>query len=273
MDKTTISALIRKNFPAPFGFCSIESAKPFLNCRALSRVPQDARSVIVLTFPYYTGEHPQRNISRYAMIPDYHLVAGDYLQKLCAVLKESFPQHQFEAFVDNSPLREVACGQAAGLGVIGDNGLLIHPTYGSYLFLGEIVTDLVIEADFPIGEHCLHCGACRKACPHSALQENGSVELPLCRSHITQKKGELSDFEQEQIRAGGLIWGCDICNDICPMNKHPLLTPISEFLESVIPIMDEELILEYLDSRPYNYRGKKTILRNFSLLNDQKSQV
>ena len=82
MDKLKISQLLRENFPAPFGFCSIEAAQPYLNCRALSHIPQDARSVIVLTFPYYTGEHPQRNISRYAMIPDYHLVAGEYLKKL-----------------------------------------------------------------------------------------------------------------------------------------------------------------------------------------------
>ncbi len=271
MDKTTISQLIRENFPAPFGFCSIEKAQPYLNCRALSRIPQDAQSVIVLTFPYYTGEHSQRNISRYAVIPDYHLVAGEYLRRLCDLLKKEFPQQQFEPFVDNSPLREVACGQAAGLGVIGDNGLLIHPIYGSYLFLGEIVTDLFIGEDASIGEHCLHCGACRKACPNSALLENGSVNLELCRSHITQKKGELSDFEREQIRSGGLIWGCDICNDICPMNQNPQMTPISEFLASVLPVMDETMILEYLDSRPFNYRGKKTILRNLSLLNKQKS--
>ena len=271
MDKTKISQLIRDHFPAPFGFCSIESAQPYLTCRALSRVPQDARSVIVLTFPYYTGEHIQRNISRYAMIPDYHLVAGEYLKNLCSLFKEAFPQYQFEAFVDNSPLREVACGQAAGLGVIGDNGLLIHPTFGSYLFLGEIVTDLFLEPDVPIGEHCLHCGACQKACPQGALQKNGSVELSLCRSHITQKKGELSDFEKEQILEGRLIWGCDICNDVCPMNQTPQISPIPEFMASVLPLMDEQLILDFLDNRPFNYRGKKTILRNYYLLNKQNS--
>ena len=269
MEKANISALIRKNFPAPFGFCSIENGQPYLNCRALSRIPQDARSVIVLLFPYYTGEYPQRNISRYAMVPDYHLVAGEYLKKLCALFKEQYPDYQFEAFVDNSPLREVACGQAAGLGVIGDNGLLIHPAFGSYLFLGEIVTDLLLEPNGTIGKHCLHCGACRNACPQGALQENGSVELSLCRSHITQKKGELSKFEQQEIQKGGLIWGCDICNDVCPMNKNPQITPIPEFLASVTPVMAESLILELLDGRPFNYRGKKTILRNLSLLNDQ----
>lgn len=271
MDNSVVSSLIKAHFPAPFGFCAINKGQPYLNCRALSRIPQDACSVIVLLFPYYTGEHPKRNISRYAMIPDYHLVAGKYLSTLCALLKEAYPSHAFEGFVDNSPLREVACGQAAGLGVIGDNGLLIHPHYGSYLFLGEIVTDLPLEPSEPLGEHCLRCGACHRACPQGALQKNGSIDLPLCRSHITQKKGELSDFEREQILQGALIWGCDICNDVCPMNKNTALTPVPEFLSSVTPCMDEEQILALLDSRPYNYRGKKTILRNYHLLNGQKS--
>ena len=271
MDNSIVKNIISEHFPAPFGICSIHAAQPYLNCRAKSRIPANASSVIVLLFPYYTGEHPDRNISRYAMIPDYHLVAGDYLKKLCEILKEHFPTSAFEPFVDNSPLREVSCGQAAGLGIIGDNGLLIHPQYGSYVFLGEIVTDLELTPSSPIGTDCLHCGACRKTCPQAALQENGSVELSLCRSHISQKKGELSEAEQEQLLAGGLIWGCDICNDVCPLNKNVVLTPIPEFLSSVTPHMNEENILALLDSRPYNYRGEKTILRNFYLLQNRKN--
>ena len=270
MDNSIVNQIISENFPAPFGVCSIEAAQPYLNCRAKSRIPAKAASVIVLLFPYYTGEHPQRNISRYAMIPDYHIVAENYLKKLCEKLKAEFPQNSFEPFVDNSPLREVSCGQAAGLGVIGDNGLLIHPQYGSYIFLGEIVTDLQLTPSTPVGKDCLHCAACRKACPQGALQENGSVELPLCRSHISQKKGELSENEQEQLRLGGLIWGCDICNDVCPLNKNAAVTPIPEFLASVTPLMNEENILALLDSRAYNYRGEKTILRNFRLLQDKE---
>jgi len=261
-----VSVLVAQHFPAPFGFCSIEAGQPYLNCRAVNRIPTQARSVIVLLFPYYTGEHPKKNISRYAMIPDYHLVAGEYLKKVCTVLKSEFPQHCFEPFVDNSPLREVSCGQAAGLGIIGDNGLLIHPDYGSYIFLGEIVTDMMLTPSHPAKGNCFHCGLCRKACPLGALQQNGSVLLDLCRSHISQKKGELTSQEQEQLSDGGLIWGCDICNDVCPMNKNAAMSPIPEFLASVTPWMDEEAILSLMDSRPYNYRGKKTILRNYNLL-------
>ncbi len=257
---------IRKLFPGPFGICDIFTGQPYLDCRARRRIPEGACSVIVLAFPYYTGEHSPKNISRYAMIPDYHLVAGEYLRRICEHLRELFPSNHFEGFVDNSPLREVSCGQAAGLGVIGDNGLLIHPTYGSYLFLGEIVTDLPLVPNQPMGTGCLHCGACRRACPQGALQNNCSVELSLCRSHISQKKGELTPEEQEQLIQGGLIWGCDICNDVCPMNRNVTLTPIPEFLESLVPYLNEEQVLALLDRRAYNYRGKKTILRNYFLL-------
>lgn len=273
MENQSVSSLLQASFPAPFGFCSIEAGQPYLHCRALQRIPEKACSVIVLLFPYYTGNFPRHNISRYAMIPDYHQVAGAYLCRLCSLLKQQYPEHQFEAFVDNSPLREVACGYAAGLGIIGDHGLLIHPDYGSYCFLGEIVTDLPLTPSQPCGNACLHCQACQRACPQSALQANGSINLSLCRSHISQKKGELSETEQEQLRLGGLIWGCDICNDVCPLNRSPRITPIPEFLESVTPLMNEEQILSLLDERAYNYRGKKTILRNYYLVTGKKTDA
>ncbi len=263
-----IKQIIEQNFSGPFGFCSIEAGQPFLDCRAKIRIPEKACSVIVLAFPYYTGKHEKRNISRYAMIQDYHQVAGAYLNRICQQLSESFPENSFEAFVDNSPLREVSCGQAAGLGVIGDNGLLINHVYGSYIFLGEIVTNLLLNPSVPVGTGCFNCGLCREACPRGALQKNGSVELPLCRSHISQKKSELSEIEQQELIKGGLIWGCDICSDVCPMNKNAKTTPIPEFLNSTVAWLDEEAILNLLDSRAYNYRGKKTILRNYKLLFD-----
>lgn len=270
MEKEAVFPLIAHHFPAPFGAAPIESAMPFLPCRAVSRIPERACCVLVFLFPYYTGDWTARNISRYAMIPDYHLVAGQYLRELCELLQQAYPEHCFEPFTDNSPLREVACANAAGLGVIGDNGLLIHPLYGSYVFIGEIVTDLSIPLSTPSPSHCIQCGACRRICPNGAIQEDGSVELSLCRSHITQKKGELTAFEEDQIKQGGLIWGCDLCNDICPLNRNPRITPIPEFLDSITPYMKEEEVIALLKIRPYNYRGQKTILRNYHLLQDSE---
>lgn len=252
----------------PFGICSFEQILPCLECRAKQRIPQDAASVLVCLFPYYTGEHKERNISRYAMVTDYHMIAGEYLKRFCEALQEVFPQNQFEPFTDNSPIREVSAAFHAGLGRRGKNGLILHPKYGSYVFIGEVVTDLVLQPDQPLNPgECIGCGKCQKVCPQGALQSDGSVCLERCRSHITQKKGELTDWEIGQIQDGGLIWGCDICNDVCPMNQEAkVLTPVPEFLESAVAVLDAQIAERLLKTRAYNYRGKKTILRNIQLL-------
>lgn len=252
----------------PFGICSFEQILPCLECRAKQRIPQDAASVLVCLFPYYTGEHKERNISRYAMVTDYHMIAGEYLNRFCKALQEVFPQNQFEPFTDNSPIREVSAAFHAGLGRRGKNGLILHPKYGSYVFIGEVVTDLVLQPDQPLNPgECIGCGKCQNVCPQGALQSDGSVCLERCRSHITQKKGELTDWEIGQIQDGGLIWGCDICNDVCPMNQEAkVLTPVPEFLESTVAVLDAQIAERLLKTRAYNYRGKKTILRNIQLL-------
>lgn len=252
----------------PFGICSFEQILPCLKCRAKQRIPQDAASVLVCLFPYYTGEHKERNISRYAMVTDYHMIAGEYLKRFCEALQEVFPQNQFESFTDNSPIREVSAAFHAGLGRRGKNGLILHPKYGSYVFIGEVVTDLVLQPDQPLNPgECIGCGKCQKVCPQGALRSDGSVCLERCRSHITQKKGELTDWEIGQIQDGGLIWGCDICNDACPMNQEAkVLTPVPEFLESAVAVLDAQIAERLLKTRAYNYRGKKTILRNIQLL-------
>ena len=252
----------------PFGICSFEQILPCLECRAKQRIPQDAASVLVCLFPYYTGEHKERNISRYAMVTDYHMIAGEYLNRFCKALQEVFPQNQFEPFTDNSPIREVSAAFHAGLGRRGKNWLILHPKYGSYVFIGEVVTDLVLQPDQPLNPgECIGCRKCQNVCPQGALQSDGSVCLERCRSHITQKKGELTDWEIGQIQDGGLVWGCDICNDVCPMNQEAkVLTPVPEFLESTVAVLDAQIAERLLKTRAYNYRGKKTILRNIQLL-------
>lgn len=266
--KEVASKILSGKEAFPFGICSFEQILPCLECRAKQRIPQDAASVLVCLFPYYTGEHKERNISRYAMVTDYHMIAGEYLNRFCKALQEVFPKNQFEPFTDNSPIREVSAAFHAGLGRRGKNGLILHPKYGSYVFIGEVVTDLVLQPDQPLNPgECIGCGKCQNVCPQGALQSDGSVCLERCRSHITQKKGELTDWEIGQIQDGGLIWGCDICNDVCPMNQEAkVLTPVPEFLESAVAVLDAQIAERLLKTRAYNYRGKKTILRNIQLL-------
>lgn len=264
--KKLLTPVLSGDLPLPFGIASYSACLPLLPCRAASRIPEGAQSLIVCLFPYFIEALEERNLSRYAVIADYHQVAGDYLARACEVLQAAFPENQFVPFVDNSPIREVSAANLAGLGVIGENGLLINPLYGSYVFIGEIVTDLDIQPDPPSAPSCIQCGKCREACPGKAIRENGSIQLDHCRSHITQKKGSLTEEEQEQIRLGGLVWGCDICNEACPMNRNKLPSPIPEFYQSVIPVMGTETVDQLMKNRAFSYRGKAVLLRNLEIL-------
>lgn len=248
-----------------FGIASYLDMPPLLECRAKLRIPQKAKSVIVCLFPYNVGEFEGRNISRYAMLMDYHLIAGGILEKIKQDLILDFPNEQFEWFTDNSPIREVNAAWLAGLGVIGKNGLLINERFGSYVFIGEIVTTMELTPSQPNQKECLGCMACLQACPNGALSSHG-VNLEVCRSHITQKKGELTPFEIEEIKKGGLVWGCDICNDVCPMNKGVERSNIKEFYSAVVPHVAESDVEKGIKTRAYGYRGKKTILRNINIL-------
>jgi len=167
--------------------------------------------------------------------------------------------------VDASPIREVEGAYLAGLGRRGKNGQLFHEKYGSYCFIGEIVTDLVIKGDLPEQGDCPGCGRCLAACPTGALKEGG-VEKDRCRSHITQKKGELTDWEADQIALGGMAWGCDICTQACPLNAHPAITPIGAFHQKLLPVLTGENLPEALDDHALNYRGEKVLRRNLQIL-------
>ena len=248
----------------PCGVCSFEDVGALLDCRAKQRIPQDAKSVIVYLFPYWLGEefYENSNISKYSVPADYHLIAGEYLKKIAEVFKKDYPHNKFECFCDNSPLNEVRAAILCGLGVKGRNGLLINEKYGSFCFVGEIVTDLKIKYDCSVKKDCLECGACEKACPAKAISEKG-VDRNLCLSNVTQRKGELSEEEVSLIKKTKCIWGCDVCQNVCPMNKNIPGTPIKEFSDSAVSVYEKGASL---DGRAYNWRGRKVIERNLEYI-------
>lgn len=248
-----------------FGVCRFEDCLPLLPCLGARRLPEQARSVIVCLFPYRIGEWEARNVARYAVPPDYHKVAGGILQGLADSLARTSPGHLFVPFVDSSPLREVAAARLAGLGVVGRHGQLIHEVYGCQAFLGTVVTDLEISPDRPLEGGCLDCGRCLAACPTGALAPDRPLRRERCRSHITQKKGPLSPWEEAQIREGGLVWGCDLCTDACPMNTG-VFTPITAFYENPAPLLTEANLDRLLEEKPYGYRGRAVLMRNVTLI-------
>jgi len=199
----------------------------------------DARSVIMLALNYYQPDREtlpadHGRVSRYARGRDYHKVIGSMIRRLVRLLgKESgATADDFKWWVDYGPFAERAFAEKAGLGFIGKNGLLISRQFGSWLFLAEIVTTLELEPDDRHAINHGRCGTCRRcveACPTGAIVADSVVDARRCISYLTIEKP--SHFPSELTdRMGDLIFGCDICQQVCPHNgravltKHPDLT-------------------------------------------------
>lgn len=243
-------------------FAAVEDG--LLPCRAAARLPQTPRTVLCVLFPYrFEGERP-RNLSRYAAVPDYHVAAGEVLQRIAQDLRDADPDGAYEAFMDNSPLPEVRLAVAAGLGVRGDNGLFFSHTYGSFVFIGSIVTDREVGATAHPPAECRHCGACAATCPGGALTGDGRVDRVRCLSDITQRKGELTADEQVLLRRAGSAWGCDICQEICPLNRQARISPHPCFTGMQAELREPDLA--DLTGKAYGWRGKAVPARNLRLL-------
>ena len=179
---------------AAWGAAALGGLQPFLGPEAaeqLHTLCPGAQTVLVGAFPYYAGQAPG-NLSLSCRGEDYHLVLGRRLEQVCAGLRARHPSHTFVAGADNSPVPELAAAELAGVGCRGRHGLRIVPPYGSYVFLGTILTDLVLPSTGPSAETLCppHCRACQAACPTGALTEQG-CEVTRCLSDLTQRKGPL----------------------------------------------------------------------------------
>jgi len=247
---------------------------PYCVCRETSpeimaREEFAPKSVIIFLTPYYTGKG--ENISRYAVSLDYHIYVRDVASRLAEVLKQHFPEATFRAFGDHSPIDERHAAISAGLGILGDNGLVINEKYGTYVFVAELICDVPAEA---LGEistpaplsFCEHCGACKKACPTKILSGEGDA----CLSFITQKKGELAELEKELMIRHNTVWGCDECQSACPHNESPEITPIPFFHEERIEKLTGEILSslskQEFKRRAFSWRGRKTVERNLKIL-------
>ena len=182
-----------------------------------------ARSVIVVSLPYPddVGFPPSRDrgkISRYARGRDYHKVLGHRLRRLAEHVREGDRWHTWYS-VDTGPLLERDWAEAAGIGWIGKNALVLDREVGSWFFLGVIVTDRPYATDPPATDHCGTCRACLDACPTDAFVGARSVDARRCISYLTiEHRGDLDPELATQL--GGWIFGCDICQEVCPFNTR-----------------------------------------------------
>lgn len=231
-------------------------------------IMEDAKTIIACLCSYYCGKRPG-NISKYARGIDYHIVMRDKLSRLCSLLAERGFKAQM--FSDSGALNDRYIAVRAGLGFIGRNGFLINERFGTYTFIGYIITDCEIEPDEYKKRSCIGCGRCVSACPAGAIGGNGTDGYR-CLSYITQKKGSLTDEEAELIRASGCAWGCDVCQDVCPHNENAEYTDITEFRENLIDVLETDGCISNREfkrlygSRAFAWRGKAPLLRNLEIL-------
>lgn len=201
-----------------------------------------ARSVVCVLLNYRredalpaAGTGAWGRVARYARGVDYHIVVAAKLERMIARMRETADE-PFAArrCVDTAPLLERQLAARAGLGWIGRNTLLLHPRLGSYTFLGEIVTTLEIAADAPISDHCGSCRACLDACPTAAFPAPYQMDASRCISYLTiEHRGEIA--AELRAKMGDWVYGCDVCQEVCPFNRKPPLASDPQISASRTP--------------------------------------
>ncbi len=201
-----------------------------------------AKSVVTLLFNYFTDEKQTDpnapKISKYAYGKDYHLVVKDKLKDLMHFINEEVGEVSGRVFVDSAPVLERDWAKRSGTGWIGKNTLLINPKAGSYFFLAELIIDLELVYDTPMKDYCGTCTRCIDACPTEAISSEGYLmDGSKCISYLTiELKNEIIP-PQYKSQMEGWMFGCDICQDVCPWNrfskKHdePQFEPHLQLLE------------------------------------------
>ncbi|MFW6271368.1 MAG: tRNA epoxyqueuosine(34) reductase QueG [Bacillota bacterium] len=227
------------------------------------------KSIIALGMSYansesYTDE--DMYIADYARGKDYHLIFQERMELLEKYIKKQVPDVKMIAYADTGPLLDREIAWKAGLGWFGKNNNIINSRYGSYLLLGEILTDLQLEYDSPIKEQCGICEKCLLSCPGEALVESRKLDPDKCISYLTQKKGILSETEREKI--GKNLWGCDICQKVCPYNQkilkdlNPELKPVLKGNINKVLNFTKNNFPESWKNSALSWRGLRILKRN-----------
>lgn len=187
------------------------------------KIEEGAKSVISVLINYFPSQKQvdpsAPEISKYTYGRDYHFVVKEKLNELLIFIQSEISPCRGRAFVDSAPILERSLAKAAGLGWIGKHSLLINKYYGSYVFIGELITDLNLAYDLPFtSDHCGTCTRCIDACPTQAIVADRVVDARKCISyHTIENKGEVPVSIREKLE--NHIFGCDICQDVCPWNK------------------------------------------------------
>ena len=182
---------------------------------------EGAKSIISVALNYYPHKKQSSHAPQfayYAYGKDYHDVVRGKLKKLFEFISARQPELTGRCFSDSAPVLERFWAAQAGIGFVGKNSLLIIPGKGSFFFLGELIIDIELEYDRPITENCGSCTRCIDGCPTSAIEEPYKVNANKCISYQTiENRGEISSYVAPRLK--NYVFGCDICQKVCPWNR------------------------------------------------------
>lgn len=241
----------------------------------------EARSVIVVAHNYYTpAKHSEdkntAKISRYAWGKDYHKIIKKKLKQILGQMRELDPQIQGRVFCDTAPIQEKLWAVQAGLGWQGKHTNLITRDLGSWVFLGEIIVNKKLDYDTPVQDYCGSCTACIEACPTQAL-EPYVLNASRCLSYLTIEYWDKPIPQEFASKMNNWVFGCDICQEVCPWNRmaketsesqylpapENLAPPLTEFLE-----LDEAGFKKRFKKSPVSRAGYKNFMRNVRTIAD-----
>lgn len=232
------------------------------------KLVENAKSVISVLLNYY----PEKNISnkdnfkisKYAYGKDYHYVIKEMLEKLLAFIEQKTGQRIARMFVDSAPVLDRKWAQKSGLGWIGKNTCLITKEQGSFFFIGEIILDLDLTYDHEIAEYCGSCTKCLNACPTNALIAPYRLDSRKCISYLTiENKNDIPDQFKNTFQ--DWIFGCDICQDVCPWNSKSIPTTLLEFQPSDILLAMKKSDWKEIDNKKFNKLFKLSAVKRAKL--------
>lgn len=193
-----------------------------------------AKSVVSLMLNYYSEEkqvdQEAPRISQYAYGTDYHFVIKDKLKELLQFIQDEIGEVGGRVFVDSAPVMDKAWAQKSGLGWMGKNANIIHPKAGSFFFIAELILDLELEPDGPIKDYCGTCTACIDACPTEAIVQPYMVDGSKCISYLTIELKDAILPEAFRSQMDNWMFGCDVCQDVCPWNRFSKPHSVPAFL-------------------------------------------
>ncbi|HEX6593846.1 MAG TPA: tRNA epoxyqueuosine(34) reductase QueG [Bacillota bacterium] len=242
------------------------------------RLLPEAQSIISIAMAYptrmkdaprSTKEERRGIFARVSWGMDYHDVLRDRLQKIAVFLKERVPDVTFKIMVDTGELSDRAVAERAGIGFSGKNTSIITPEFGSFVYLGELITNIPFIPDTPLEESCGDCRICLDACPTGALVEGGQLNAKRCIAFLTQTKDFLPD--EFRFKLGNRLYGCDTCQIVCPWNRkvdfhhHPEFEPDPEVAKPKLKPMLRMSNREFKETFGHIsgfWRGKKPLQRN-----------